>query len=71
MTKTTEKTNPGAEELLAQGTTTLSATSREEIYKQADELLAALPLGTKWTRTIVEHDPWAGTFTQTYSILKD
>ena len=48
-----------------------AATSREEIYKQADELLAALPLGTKWTRTIVEHDPWAGTFTQTYSILKD
>lgn len=66
-----DKSQTAADQLILEGTLTLSSTSREEIYKQAEELIANIPLGTKWTRTIVEHDPWAGTFTQTYSLIKD
>ena len=57
------------EKLLADGTLTLTANSREDIYKQAEALVASIPKGTKWTRNIVEHN--AGNFKQTYYIIKD
>ena len=68
--KTSESSGkPAIEKLLAEGELTLTANSREEIYEQAEALVAAIPGDTKWTRTIVEHN--AGIFKQTYSIIKD
>ena len=71
----TKKTNtdqqPAAiDELLKNGTLTLTAESRKDIYKMSDDLLKAMPQGTKWTRTIVMFDG-IGTFTQTYSLIKN
>ena len=57
------------DKLLANGTLTLTADSREKIYEQSNALVAAIPNGTKWTRGIVEHN--AGIFKQTYFIIKD
>jgi hypothetical protein len=65
--KTTNK--PAVEELLANGQLTLTAASREDIYKEAEALVAAIPAGTKWTRNIVEF--CEGTFKQDYFIIKD
>lgn len=67
--KTSDSGMSAIEKLLAEGTMTLTANSREEIYEQAEALVAAIPGDTKWTRTIVEHN--AGIFKQTYSIIKD
>ena len=68
--KTSESSGkPAIEKLLAEGTLTLTAQSREDIYEQAEALVAVIPDGTKWTRNIVEHD--AGNFKQTYYIIKD
>lgn len=67
MSKTSDK--KPIDKLLAKGTLTIKADSRESIYAQADALVESMPAGTKWTRTIVEHN--AGQFTQTYSIIKD
>lgn len=69
MSKKTSDSESAIEKLLAEGTMTLTANSREEIYEQAEALVAAIPGDTKWTRTIVEHN--AGIFKQTYSIIKD
>lgn len=69
MSKKTSDGKSAIEKLLAEGTMTLTANSREEIYEQAEALVAAIPGDTKWTRTIVEHN--AGIFKQTYSIIKD
>lgn len=65
----TQQPSP-ADELLKKGTLTLNADSRASIYAQAEELLKALPLCTKWTRTFVEFDG-QGTFSQTYYIFKN
>ncbi len=67
--KTSDSGKSAIEKLLAEGTMTLTANSREKIYEQAEALVAAIPGDTKWTRTIVEHN--AGIFKQTYSIIKD
>jgi hypothetical protein len=67
--KTSDSGKSAIEKLLAEGTMTLTANSREEIYEQAEALVAAIPGDTKWTRNIVEHN--AGIFTQTYFIIKD
>jgi ribosome maturation protein Sdo1 len=67
--KTSDSGKSAIEKLLAEGTMTLTANSREEIYEQAEALVATIPGDTKWTRTIVEHN--AGIFKQTYSIIKD
>ena len=67
--KTSDSGKSAIEKLLAEGTMTLTANSREEIYEQAEAIVAAIPGDTKWTRTIVEHN--AGIFKQTYSIIKD
>jgi hypothetical protein len=67
--KTSDSGMSAIEKLLAEGTMTLTANSREEIYEQAEALVAAIPGDTKWTRNIVEHN--AGIFTQTYFIIKD
>ena len=56
------------DELLENGTTTLTADSREAIYKDADELVGLIPEDVKWTRSVVEH--CNGTFTQKYSLIK-
>ena len=58
-----------ADELIAKGTVTLSAKSREDLYKQAESLTASLK-DVKWTRTIVQYDPDSFLFTQTYTITK-
>ena len=55
------------DELLENGTTTLTANSREAIYKDADELVGLIPEDVKWTRSAVEH--CNGTFTQKYSLI--
>jgi hypothetical protein len=67
--KTSDSGKSAIEKLLAEGTMTLTANSREEIYEQAEALVAAIPGDTKWTRNSVEHN--AGIFTQTYFIIKD
>jgi hypothetical protein len=67
--KTSDSGKSAIEKLLAEGTMTLTANSREEIYEQAEALVAAIPGDTTWTRNIVEHN--AGIFTQTYFIIKD
>ena len=65
----TKDTAP-VEQLLKDGKVTLTADSRENIYKQSDELVAAIPDGTQWTRTPVEYDG-KSTFAQTYIIIKE
>lgn len=69
MSKKTETKGKAIDKLLADGTLTLTGNSREEIYEQAEALVAAIPDGTKWNRTFVEHN--AGNFKQTYFIIKD
>ena len=69
MSKKTETKGNAIDKLLADGTLTLTADSREKIYEQSNTLVAAIPNGTKWTRGIVEHN--AGIFKQTYFIIKD
>lgn len=69
MSKKNDTNGKAIDRLIADGTLTLTANSRDEIYEQADELVASIPDGTKWTRNIVEHN--AGIFTQTYFIIKD
>lgn len=59
-----------SDELLLNGTLTLTAESRQEIYDQGKALVEGLPVSIKWTRSIVTHDN-NGHFEQTYSILKD
>jgi len=60
--------NPQLQQLIADGQTVIEGTSREEVYQKAEELVAAIPEGTKWTRSIVEHNQ--GHFSQTYSLIK-
>lgn len=67
--KSSESGKSAIEKLLAEGTLTLTAESRADIYEKAEALVAAIPAGTKWTRNIVEYN--AGIFTQTYNIIKD
>ena len=67
--KSSESGKSAIEKLLAEGTLTLTAESRADIYEQAEALVAAIPANTKWTRNIVEYN--AGIFTQTYNIIKD
>ena len=69
MSKKNESDKKAIDQLMADGTLTLTASSRAEIYEQAEALVAAIPDGTKWTRNIVEHE--AGNFKQTYFIIKD
>lgn len=69
MSKKNDTGGKAIDRLIADGTLTLTANSREEIYEQAEELVASIPKGTRWTRNIVEHN--AGIFTQTYSLIKD
>ena len=69
MSKKSESGKSAIEKLLAEGTLTLTAESRADIYEQAEALVAAIPANTKWTRNIVEYN--AGIFTQTYNIIKD
>ena len=57
-----------SDELLANGTVTLTAKARDDIYKQADGLTSSLPEGTKWTRSIVQYHPEDFLFTQTFTI---
>ena len=59
------------DELLKNGTVTLSAESRDALYEQSATLVGLIPQGTKWTRSIVDHDVECTVFSQTYSIIKD
>ena len=59
-----------ADELIAKGTVTLTSKAREDIYKQAESLVASLPKDVKWTRSCVEYHPSDFSYSQTYSILK-
>lgn len=75
MSKTKDKTidqqneqNAALAELLTDGSTTLTADSRQALYKEAETLVGMIPKDVKWTRTIVIHD--GTTFTQIYQILK-
>lgn len=66
MSKT--KNNTPLEQLIEEGKTIIEGESREEVYQKAEALVAAIPAGTKWTRSIVEHNQ--GQFSQTYSLIK-
>lgn len=66
--KTTNGGQSAIEQLLADGTLTLTGQSRADVYEQAEALVESIPEGTKWTRNIVEFD--GETFTQTYFIIK-
>jgi hypothetical protein len=57
-----------SDELLANGTVTLTAKARDDLYKQADGLTNSLPEGTKWTRTMVQYHPEDFSYTQTITI---
>lgn len=59
-----------ADELIAKGTVTLTSKAREDIYKQAESLVASLPKDVKWTRTAVAYHPDNFSFSQTYTIIK-
>ena len=59
-----------ADELIAKGTVTLTSKAHEDIYKQAESLVASLPKDVKWTRSCVEYHPSDFSYSQTYSILK-
>ena len=61
---------PTVEDLLKNGSVTLTAKSREEIYSQCQTLVDSLPEGTKWTRTICQYHPDTFSFEQTVTINK-
>lgn len=61
---------PTVEDLLKNGSVTLTAKSREEIYSQCQTLVDSLPEGTKWTRTICQYHPDTFSFEQTVTITK-
>ena len=62
-TEQTQAQNPKVEELLKNGSVTIMANSRNEVYKLSSELIASLPKGTKWDRSCVMFDG-DKTFTQ-------
>lgn len=55
--------------LLQDGEVTITAESRKDIYRQADELVAQIPDGVQWTRPAVQYDSESGIFSQTYYII--
>lgn len=57
------------QELLNNGTVTLTATTREEIYDHAQQLVDSLPQGTKWKRTIVQYHPDTFDYEQTFTLI--
>ena len=59
------------DELLKNGTTTVTGDSRQSVYDQGDALVASIPADVKWTRSIVVCDNETLVFSQTYSLLKD
>lgn len=61
---------PTSDDLLKNGSVTIKAKTRQEIYEQAEMLVASLPKGTKWTRTICQYHPQTFDFEQTISIIK-
>lgn len=61
------KQDDHAAALLKQGTVTITAQSREEIYALAEQLTSQLA-DVEWTRGMVEH--CSGSFTQKYSLVK-
>ena len=64
-TEQTQAQNPQVDELLTKGSVTITANSRNEVYKLSSELIASLPKGTKWDRACVMFDG-DKTFTQTF-----
>lgn len=61
---------PTSDELLKNGSVTIRAKTRQEIYAQAEMLVASLPQGTKWTRSVCQYHPKTFDFEQTISIIK-
>ncbi|MBQ4388010.1 MAG: hypothetical protein II822_10465 [Prevotella sp.] len=59
------------DELLKNGTATVTGDSRQSVYDQGDALVATIPADVKWTRTIVVCDNDTLVFSQTYSLIKD
>lgn len=57
------------DELLKNGTATVTGDSRQSVYDQGDALVEQIPPDVKWTRTIVSHAD--GVFSQTYSVIKN
>lgn len=58
-------------ELMEKGSVTLTAESRDSLYEKAATMVGLIPQGTKWTRSIVDHDVECTVFTQTYSLIKN
>lgn len=68
MAKSKEQT--ASELLLKNGTVTLTAKTREDLYEQAQSLTDSLPKDTKWTRTMYEFNAESLDYVQTISIIK-
>lgn len=62
---------PKTEQLLKEGSVTLTAKTRQGIYDQSATLVDSLPEGTKWTRTICQYRPDTFDFVQTITINKE
>lgn len=61
---------PTTEDLLKNGSVTLTAKTRQDIYDQSQTLVDSLPEGTRWTRTICQYRPDTFDYEQTVSINK-
>jgi len=61
--------NFSLDELLKNGSVTLKAKSRQELYDHAQSLTDSLPKETKWTRTIAQFKPETFEFVQTITII--
>lgn len=59
-----------AEELLKNGSVTLTAKTRQDIYDQSTTLVNSLPEGTKWSRTICTYHPDTFSYEQKITIIK-
>lgn len=68
MAKNDKATNPKADQLLKDGTLTLTGESRQAVTEAGVALVADIPLGTTWTRGIISEAD--GVFSQTYSLIK-
>lgn len=60
--------NHSFDELMLNGTTTLTADSRKDIYEMSASLVGLIPEEVRWTRTVVEYKENA--FTQTFTLIK-
>lgn len=62
--------HPTADDLLKNGSVTLTSKSREDIYRQSASIVDSLPENVKWTRTLCQYHPDTFSYEQTITIIK-